>query len=66
MLQTTHSDDPNVQEKIDKLTKRDRKTEQFFRWVLKIMEWIIAGITLIALVGALGNEIVNMVTEGTA
>ena len=55
MLQTTHSDDPNVQEKIDKLTKRDRKTEQFFRWALKIMEWIIAGITLIALV-----------TEGTA
>ena len=54
MLQTTHSDDPNVQEKIDKLAKRDRKTEQFFRWALKIMEWIIAGITLIALVGALG------------
>ena len=27
MLQTTHSDDPNVQEKIDKLAKRDRKTE---------------------------------------
>ena len=45
MLQTTHSDDPNVQEKIDKLAKRDRKTEQFFRWVLKIMEWIIAGIS---------------------
>ena len=66
MLQTTHSDDPNVQEKIDKLAKRDRKTEQFFRWVLKIMEWIIAGITLIALVGALGIEVVNMVTEGTA
>lgn len=66
MLQTTHSDDPNVQEKIDKLTKRDRKTEQFFRWALKIMEWIIAGITLIALVGALGIEVVNMVTEGTA
>ena len=34
MLQTTHSDDPNVQEMIDKLTKRDRKTEQFFRWAL--------------------------------
>ena len=66
MLQTTHSDDPNVQEKIDKLAKRDRKTEQFFRWALKIMEWIIAGITLIALVGALGIEVVNMVTEGTA
>ena len=62
MLQTTHSDDPNVQEKIDKLAKRDRKTEQFFRWALKIMEWI----TLIALVGALGIEVVNMVTEGTA
>ena len=69
MLQTTHSDDPNVQEKIGKLAKRDRKTEQFFRWVLKIMEWIIAGITLIALVGALGSMFSirkHLVTEGTA
>ena len=66
MLQTTHSDDLSVQEKTDKLAKHDRKIEQFFRWVLKIMEWIIAGITLIALVGALGIEVVNMVTEGTA
>ncbi len=30
MLQTTHSDDPNVQEKIDKLAKRDRKTGTVF------------------------------------
>ena len=66
MLQTTHSDDPHVQEKIDKMAKRDRKIEQFFRWALNIMEWIIAGITLIALVGALGIEVANMFTEGTA
>ena len=62
MLQTTHSDDPHVQEKIDKMAKRDRKIEQFFRWALNIMEWI----TLIALVGALGIEVANMFTEGTA
>ena len=66
MLQTTHSDDPHVQEKIDKMAKRDRKIERFFRWALKIMEWVIAGITLIALVGALGLEVVNMFAEGTA
>lgn len=66
MLQTTHSDDLSVQEKTDKLAKHDRKIERFFRWALKIMEWIIAGITLIALVGALGIEVVNMVTEGRA
>ena len=29
MLQTTHSDDPHVQEKIDKMAKRDRKIERF-------------------------------------
>ena len=50
MLQTTHSDDLSVQEKTDKLAKHDRKIERFFRWALKIMEWVIAGITLIALV----------------
>lgn len=66
MLQTTHSDDLSVQEKTDKLAKHDRKIEQFFRWALNIMEWIIAGITLIALVGALGIEVANMFTEGTA
>ena len=55
MLQTTHSDDLSVQEKTDKLAKHDRKIERFFRWALKIMEWVIAGITLIALVGALGS-----------
>ena len=66
MLQTTHSEDPHVQEKIDKMAKRDRKIERFFRWALKIMEWVIAGITLIALVGALGIEVANMFTEGTA
>ena len=30
------------------------------------MEWVIAGITLIALVGALGIEVANMFAEGTA
>lgn len=63
MLQTTHSDDLSVQEKTD---KHDRKIERFFRWALKIMEWVIAGITLIALVGALGLEVANMFAEGTA
>lgn len=66
MLQTTHSDDSSIQEKTDKLAKHDRKIEHFFRWALKIMEWFIAGITLIALVGALGMEVAGMISEGTA
>ena len=66
MLQTTHSDDLSVQEKTDKLAKHDRKIERSFHWALKIMEWIIAGVTLIALVGALGLEVANMFAEGTA
>ena len=60
-----HSDDPKVQAYIDKITRRDRTTEHLFRRVLHILERIIAIITLIALLGALGLEVVHMVTSGS-
>ena len=61
-----HSDDPKIQAYIDKLTKRDRRTEHFFRRVLHTLERIIAVITILALLGALGIEVYRMFTSGAA
>ena len=61
-----HSDDPKVQAYIDKITKRDRRTEHLFRRILHVLERFIAAITLVALMGALALEVVHMVTGGSA
>ncbi len=61
-----HSDDPKIQAYIDKITRRDRRTEHMFRRVLHILERFIAAITLMALMGALGLEIIHMFTTGSA
>ena len=60
-----HSDDPKVQAYIDKITRRDRTTEHLFRRALHIIERFIAVITILALLGSLGLEIVHMFTEGS-
>ena len=61
-----HSDDPKVQAYIDKITKRDRRTEHMFRRALHVIEQLIAAITILALLGALGLEVYHMFTTGTA
>ncbi|MBQ8833430.1 MAG: hypothetical protein IJ001_00705 [Oscillospiraceae bacterium] len=58
-----HSDDPKVQAYIDKLARRDRRIEHTFRRALHTIERIIAVITLLALLAALGLEIYHMFTE---
>ena len=58
-----HSDDPKVQAYIAKITRRDRRTEHFFRRILHIIEQIIAAITILALLAALGIEVYHMFTE---
>jgi uncharacterized membrane protein (DUF373 family) len=58
-----HSDDPKVQAYIDKLTHRDRRVEHVFRRALHTVERVIALITLLALLAALGLEIYAMFTE---
>ena len=65
MSHVPHSDDPKIQAYIDKITRRDRRTEHFFRRILHVLERVIATITLIALVGALGLELVHMFTGGS-
>ena len=61
-----HSDDPKVQAYIDKIARRDHRTEHIFRRILHVLERFIAAITLLALIGALGLEIVHMFTAGSA
>ncbi len=60
-----HSDDPKVQAKIDKMVKRDMRSEHIFRRILHIIERTIAGIAIVALLGALGIEVWHMFTTGT-
>ena len=60
-----HSDDPKVQAYIDKITKRDRTVDHLFRRALHFIERVIAVITIVALLAALGLEIYEMfTTEG--
>ncbi len=60
-----HSDDPKIQARIDKMVKRDKRSEHMFRRVLHVVERIIAAVAIIALLGALGIEIYHMFTSGT-
>ena len=61
-----HSDDPKVQAYLEKISRQDHRTEHIFRRILHILERFIASITLIALLGALGLEILHMITSGSA
>ena len=61
-----HSNDPKIQAYIEKVEKRDRRTEHIFRRVLHVLERIIAVITIVALLGALGLEIYHMFSAGSA
>ena len=59
-------DDPKIQAYLDKINKRDRRAEHFFRRALHIIEQIIATISILALLGALGIEVYHMFTTGAA
>ena len=59
-----HSDDPKVQAYLEKVAKRDHRTEHIFRRALHVIERIIALITILALLGALGIEVLHMFTAG--
>ena len=61
-----HSDNPKIQEQIDKMVKRDKRSDHIFRRVLHVIERTIAVIAIVALLGALGLEVWHMFTSGTA
>ncbi len=58
-----HSNDPKVQAYINKVSKRDRTVDHIFRRALHFIERIIALITIVALMAALGLEVYKMLTE---
>ena len=60
------SDDPKVQAYLDKVAKRDHHTEHVFRRILHVIERIIATITILALLGALGLEVYHMISSGAS
>ena len=61
-----HVPDPNLDARIATLAKRDRRIEHVFRRILHFVERVIAVITIIALLGALGIEMYRMFTSGSA
>ena len=61
-----HSDNPKIQEKIDKAVHRDSIVDHTLRWVLHYIERFIAVLTILALLAALGLEIVHMIKYATS
>ncbi len=58
------SHDPKVQAYLEKTAHRDHKVDIVFRRVLRLLEQIIAAMTVIALMGGLALEIYQMFTNG--
>ena len=58
-------DDPHLQKYLEKAAKRDHRSEHLFRRALHVIERFIAGITILALMGALGVELQHMLTTGS-
>ena len=58
-------DDPHLQKYLEKIAKRDHRSEHLFRRILHVIERFIAAITILALMGALGIELLHMFTTGS-
>ena len=61
-----HSDDPKIQNKINNMVRRDHVTDHLFRRALHYIERFIAVIAIVALLAALGLEMVHMVKSGAS
>lgn len=61
-----HSDDPKIQAKIDKAVHHNSLVDYTLRWLLHYIERLIAVMTILALLGALGMEIYHMIASGAA
>ena len=59
-------DDPYLQKYFEKVARQDRRSEHIFRRILHVIERVIAAITILALMGALGIEMYHMFTTGGA
>ena len=66
MSHKPHSNDPKVQAYIEKVARRDHRSDVIFRRVLHVIERIIAVITILALLAALALEVYDMILSGAA
>ena len=57
-----HSNDPKIQAYLEKTTRRDNRVDHFFRRLLYYFERLIAIITVVALLAALGLEVYRICT----
>ena len=58
-------DDPYLKSYLEKMIKRDHRSDHIFRRILHIIERSIAGIAILALLGSLGIELYQMLTTGS-
>ena len=56
--------DPHLNEKMEKIAKRDMRVEHFLRRILHFIERVIATITIIVLIVCLGLELLQMWNAG--
>ena len=59
-------DDPYLKNYLEKMVKRDHRSDHIFRRILHIIERSIAGIAILALLGSLSIELYQMLTTGSA
>ena len=59
-------DDPYLKNYLEKMVKRDHRSDHIFRRILHLIERSIAGIAILALMGSLGIELYQMLTAGSA
>ena len=60
-----NSDNPKIQAYIEHMVKRDQMVDHIFRRILHYVERAIAVITIIALLAALGLEVIEMINDVT-
>lgn len=60
--QSTGANEGINEERLDRLKKRDHKTEHIFRIILHTLERVIASLTILVLIAALVLEIIQMFT----
>ena len=58
-------DDPYLQKHLEKMARREHRSNHLFRRILHVIERFIAVVAILALLGALGIEIYHMIASGT-
>ena len=60
-----HHNDPQHQQRMERIEHRDHRVEHVFRRILHFLERVVASLTILALVAALGYEVWKGITDIT-